>query len=497
MDFVALSLPEAAYLYTGLALQALLRGALRFVPAVLVTVTTLRLLGQGGLTADRRFMGRVVGYVAASALILVLFWPEAVGRLGGLPGRVDPQRVASYAAQQDPGATVRTAQDTGLVPAPLLGPQVLPTGFRLLLRAFTETHLALAQALNAQTPRTFSAVVPMQWLLTQKLTGEAQAAVADWVHGCYLPAQARVLQRGGGTTTFTDLLPWGGSALEAVLGGLETTPGAQTGLVSTILGFLGLGGTPTTPVRCDAYVQRVEQQVQAWLGSQRTARATPLSVVFQRELGMAPADQARFLLYREMLQVAGPLLPAPSLTGTYLGLRGIALLGSVAKGAGLGTTVAGGAGAGTGAVAGGIAGAANELQRALDGATSLVSVATWLTWWGPYILGVVNLVLLGLFPLVVLWALLPQVQFQPLALYFAALFFTTATPLWWALVDVAARLAAPGPTPNPVLAPGDWLQSLTASTAVTALGILIIPIVTGLVIFGSLRALSGLWRGGV
>ena len=46
---------------TFAALQALLRGALRFVPAVLVTVMTLRLLGQGGLTADRRFVGRVVG----------------------------------------------------------------------------------------------------------------------------------------------------------------------------------------------------------------------------------------------------------------------------------------------------------------------------------------------------------------------------------------------------------------------------------------------------
>ena len=83
MDFLALSLLEAAYLYTGVALQALLRGALRFVPAVLVTVMTLQLLGRGGLTADRRFIGRVVGYIVASAVILVLFWPEAVGRLGG------------------------------------------------------------------------------------------------------------------------------------------------------------------------------------------------------------------------------------------------------------------------------------------------------------------------------------------------------------------------------------------------------------------------------
>jgi hypothetical protein len=142
-------------------------------------------------------------------------------------------------------------------------------------------------------------------------------------------------------------------------------------------------------------------------------------------------------------------------------------------------------------------GTANELQRALDGATSLVSLATWLTWWGPYIVGLINLVLLGLFPIVLLWSLLPQAQFQPLALYFAALFFTTATPLWWALVDVAARLVqgGVGAPPSWWQAPGDWAQSWIAPQAITALGLLVIPAATGILIFGSFRALSGLWRG--
>jgi len=492
MDFTALSLPEAAYLYTGLALQALLRQVFRFVPAVLVTVMTLRLLAQGGMQGDPRLLGRVVGYLATSALILVLFWPEAVGRLGGLASTVDAQHVASYAALQDPGATVITAQDTGLVPAPLLGPTVLPTGFRLLLRACTETHLAVARALNAQAARPFSAVVPMQWLLTQQLTGEAQAAVADWVHGCYLPAQAKVLQQGSGPVTFTDLLPWGGSSLETVLSGMTITPGAQTGLVSTILGFLRLGGTPTTPLACDAYLQRVGQQVEAWLGQQTTARGTPFSTVFQQELGMAPVDQARFLLYREMLRAAGPAIPAPSLTGTYWGLRGAALLGRVVQETTTGQVVSW-KGLGTSAAKGTL----HEVHRVLDGASALVGLAVWLTWWGPYLLGLSQLVLLGLWPLVILWALFPQAQGRPLALYGATVCWTTATPLWWALVDSAARLVQGG-VGGPVTwwqAPADWAQSWIAPQAITALGLLVIPLVHGIVLCGTWRALSGLWRG--
>src|SRR5262249_33378691 len=100
----------------------------------------------------------------------------------------------------------------------------------------------------------------------------------------------------------------------------------------------------------------VEAQVQTWLGSQRTAHGTPLSVVFQRELGMTPQDQARFLLYREMLRTAGPAIPAPSLTGTYLLLRGLGLLGRTVGGALAGTKTAGGTGGlgglGTGAATG-------------------------------------------------------------------------------------------------------------------------------------------------
>ena len=107
--------------------------------------------------------------------------------------------------------------------------------------------------------------------------------------------------------------------------------------------------------------------------------------MFQQELGIPPVDQVRFLLYREMLRAAGPEVPAPSLTGIYVSLRGIGVLGRIGGRARQGAVT--GRSAGVGAAIGAAEGAANELQRIIDGISSLVGLAVFLTWWGPYILG--------------------------------------------------------------------------------------------------------------
>jgi hypothetical protein len=261
----------------------------------------------------------------------------------------------------------------------------------------------------------------------------------------------------------------------------EVTPGAQTGLQGL---FRALSFSPSTSVRCPDYFQRVDQDVQTWIAHHRTERGTPLSQVFQDELGLGLADQARFLIYREMLRAAGPEIPAPSLTGQYLTIRGA----QTAVDIGVGLF------AGKGAKGLLLSGTKNELQRVLNALEALLGPAVFLTWWAPYIVGIINLVVLGLFPIVVIWSLFPRAQFQPLATYFAVLFFTTSAPLWWALVDIAARLAG-GVAPDIWTAPGEWAAGLSASLVVTVLGILLVPVVLGMLIVGSWRALGGLWRG--
>jgi hypothetical protein len=329
-----------------------------------------------------------------------------------------------------------------------------------------------------------------------------EAAVRDWVHGCYLPAKTRLLQRAeslGLQLTFQDLLPWGGSELQQELPLLEVTPGQQTGLVALLRRFLGLGGT-LPAIRCDAYFVTTAQRVLEWLETQTTQRGTPLAQVFEQELRIPREDQARFLLYREMLRAAGPEVPAPSLHGLYLGLRGTSILAPMLSRLGIGATASALGVPGVpiamagGAITSLAQGVGNELQRMLDGISGVVGLAVFLTWWGPYILGLVNLVVLGLFPIVVIWSLFPQAQFRPLATYFAVLLFTTASPLWWALVDSAAQLAQGIPPPlfTNLL---EWFNGLVAYYVITALGILLIPVLTGVLIFSSWRAIGSLWRG--
>ena len=497
MDFLALSLPEAAYLYMGLAIQALVRqSSLRQLPRVVVLVWTLVLLwrAQGRPDGYRA----LVGYLGTSLLLCILFWPEAVP-FGRVVGRTTaPTQIASYAASQDPGAEVITADDTGHVPDTLRDPTLLAPGFRLLLRAITETPLALARTINTQSHRTFASLLPMQWLLGVSLTTEVTAAIADWVHNCYLPVQTGTMEGREGRT-IEELLPWGNTPLRRGLATREVVPGAQTGIQWL------QGSWSGKTVRCDIYLEAVEFRTQAWLYELKSPRGTPLREVFQQELGLDSLMQARFLIYREMLRAAGPAVPAPSLTGVYGLLRGAGALGAMSAGAADGSVrgwadkrSTAGKGGLLGTATGAIRGMAAEFQHTVDGLSWLVGLAVFLTWWGPYILGLVNLVLIGLFPIVMLWALIPGTQFQPLAHYFVALLLTSSMPLWWSLVDVASRVATTqAPQSRDVLTGlvGNWFTAMTWSTVVTVLGILLIPVVTGILMFSVFRAVGGLWRG--
>jgi hypothetical protein len=336
----------------------------------------------------------------------------------------------------------------------------------------------------------------MQWLLGVELTSEVTSAIADWVHSCYLPAQTRLMQRQEGRT-LEDLLPWDNSLLRKELAAWEVTPGAQTGIAWI------RGPNNRTTVPCDVYLEAVEFRTQAWMFELKSPKGTPLLEVFQQELGLDSQTQARFLVYREMLKAAGPAVPAPSLTAQYGALRGLSA-GVGALGAGVERGLLdkllglGGfwKGAGIGAAAAGAGLLANEVQRGIDGLSWLVGLAVFLTWWGPYLIGLVNLVLIWLFPFVVLWALIPQSQCQPLAHYFVALLFTSSVPLWWALVDVAARLAASQAPAGPIPVVS-WFTGPAWSAMVTVLGILLIPVVTGILLFSVFRAVGGLWRGAV
>lgn len=496
MDFLTLSLPEALFLYVGIAVQALVRtSSLRHVPAIMVLAWTAVLLWRAATGQGR--WAAVLGYFAASLLILILFWPDLVPFGRGTGQRLDATQVGSYTAREGGGQVVTAAQ-TEQVPSAFQAAVLVPPGTRLLLRIVTETPLALARTINSQTHRAFASLMPMLWLLGTDLTTDITTAVADWVHSCYLPVMTSTMAGAEGRTV-QELLPWGDSPIRRELARREVAPGAQTGITWL------RGPTTGNIVRCDVYLEAVEFRTQAWLFELRSPKGTPLLEVFQQELGMDARQQAQFLLYREMLRAAGPAVPAPSLTGTYAALRGMSVGGRAVGGAASSavTSWLGGAWSagltllGAGRSAG--AGVGAEFQRVIDGLSWLVGLAVFFTWWAPYMIGLLNLVLLSLAPFIVLWSLIPGNQFQPWAYYVAALLFTNSAPLWWALADQAAKLAkvAAPQSDDLLLGLGNTAVAFGWSTVVIVLAVLIIPVATSLVFFGVLRNVASLLRGGV
>jgi hypothetical protein len=245
----------------------------------------------------------------------------------------------------------------------------------------------------------------------------------------------------------------------------------------------------------------VQQDVLAWLATQKTESGTALSAVYGQELQMDPLTVARFMIYRDMLAAAGPEIPAPSLTGTFLALRGASMLGHVLGGAIGGASGQSGGGmsrglkgGGVGAVIGLGSGVGNEIQQLINGLTTFLRPAIFLTWWAPYIFGIINMVLLGLFPLVLLWSLTPGQQFRPILLFFALLFVTSATPLWWALVDVAARLGGSLDI-NMMTAVPQWLEAAAARLVITVVGIFVVLVTMAvMVLWTGFAAVRGIFR---
>jgi hypothetical protein len=87
-----------------------------------------------------------------------------------------------------------------------------------------------------------------------------------------------------------------------------------------------------------------------------------------------------------------------------------------------------------------------------------------------------------------------------LAHYFMALLFTSSAPLWLALVDQAARLGAQQPPAVEGAMGAVWSVFITTglwSASLTALGLLLIPLVLAILYFAAFRAIGHLWRGGV
>jgi hypothetical protein len=431
--------------------------------------------------------------VAGSLLILALFWPEAspFGR-----GRViTPASVASYAAEQD-GAPIVTALATGEVdPSPALE----TPGFGVILKFITDTPLRFARALNPDVSTAFRPMVSMSWLLDLQLPADVTRALTDWVEGCLKPAMQTDVefQQAIGAA---ELLPWGNTPVAQALATRDVLPGAQTGGgYFRTPGPLGLTflANPTSPqrVRCDVYLSAVEQETQRALFNNTSPAGTPLSQVFQEDLGKDVQWQARFLVYQAMLAALGRPSPAPSLGGAY------AAMTAANAAAGVATGVATGTRGGLLALAlqalraaGGKVG--NQLQAAVDKLITVVGVALLFIEWSPWMFGFALMMLVGFFPVAVLYALVPGAPLRPLILYTLALLYAASSSLWFALVDLWARSAmAHAPkAQDAIISLFNWAPAMTWYVMVTIIGLGLVWTLGAAILFLSARGLVSTLR---
>ena len=467
-NYQTLTVAEAAYLHSGLAMQAILRlSSLRQLPQVIMVCCTIWLVYRRVTSPRPQPIAGIVAYLISCGLILVLFWPEAAPRFILATGVrvVRPNGVISYVSHQT-GAPIVNAQQSGLVPAALRGDAVVPLALDLILRAVTEMPLLLGNAINpANLDKPFSRVLPMQDFVNQVETAPPSyltKGMQQFVPLCYEPAIQRV-QAANPEITFDDTLPWK-SAMDAELAEIN----------------LNQGGLRSSTMTCKAFYQDIETKTSEYLRDQTTAGGSSKQAVYRDYLNLRPRQQARIFaqreLQRQVLEVQGPnhVVAAKRLLDAASSAAAVATqfdFTAPFKSAG------------------------SQMEKYLDRMARFLGIGSFLVYWGPYLVGIALFVTLSFFPVVLLWSLFPGQHFKPLVNYFLLLIFVCSTPLWWAMVDAAAEVAyAQHPTGGWFTAPVGWGLAYTSYMVVTVLGIIMVPVLQAVLLFGTWRAIGGIWH---
>ena len=472
-----LTLAESAYLYSGLAMQAVLRlSSLKQLPQVIVVCCTMWLVYRRATSPRPQPIAGIIAYVVSCTLILVLFWPEAAPRFFGGGGvtieRVTAVGITSYVADQNGMARVN-AEQSGLVPTALRGDTQVPRALNLILGAITEMPLLLGDAIYPGLNRPFGRVGVLSDFVEQVETNppaSLRTRMPTFVEECYTPALEKLL-KDEPEPTFEERMPWS----SGLSGHLSNIPIAgKRGVADDF----GTAPTPT-PTTCRAFYLDMENDTLRHLRGQRTAQGSNKARVVRDHLDINARGQARMFVVREMERqmetVHGPhrIVNAKRAVDVSSGLASaLSQFDLTAPFKSVGS----------------------QLEKHLDRMSRFLGVGSFLVYWAPYIVGIAMFVTLAFFPVVLLWSLFPGQHFKPLVNYFLVLIFVCSTPLWWALVDGAAEVAyAQHPPVGWFAAPGGWGVAYTSYMVVTVLGIIMVPVMQATLLFGTWRAIGGMW----
>ena len=489
-EYRVLSLVESALLWSGLQVQAMLRASsLRFLPQVIVVCGVFWLLLRRRTSAHPEPLFGVGAYALGCTLILILFWPEAAPVFSGLVRQIQPRSVFSYVAVEN-GMTRASADGSGLIPSGLRAPfATVPAFLHLTLRMVTETPLVVGEAIDPQTASArgltapFWRTGPMEQFLNQELSPNAAKMLGGYLTVCYNPA---VLEVGAQQDlTAEQIVPWSADMQAAM--GTAFFPVEGGGDIGRPVQFMRGLGAGVTDVRCSQAWQLMEQDTIRYLGSETTEQGRSMGRLYQDALGLSFQDQARIILMRQIEGLAPPEVLAP--------MRVV----NAKRAADLGSAISNIVGnfdphnpfkSSVGVVGG-------YLERI----SAFLRPAAFLVYWGPYIVGAALFTIVSFFPIVLLWSMFPNQGFKPIVNYFLLLLFVCSTPLWWGMVNAMAEMSresgmASAPVAgNVITVLGTVAQAQLSYLVITVVGIIMVPILQAILLFGSWRAIGGIWRG--
>ena len=488
VQYRTLTVVESAYLYSGLAMQAVLRNSgLRQLPQVIVACGVAWLLLRRFTSSQPQPIAAVVAYVLSCGVILCLFWPEAAPSFfqASMLTRVFPGAVTSYVAERN----VMTVDDAGssrLVPASLqtAGGARVPRFTDLLVQVATTVPLTLGETIDsAGLARPFERIPMLHKMMEQEVPADLTAMMPEFVRRCYEPASIWAADDPG--LTFEKVVPWG-AVMSAQLAkhSIATESGGSLSLKQWAQGFLpGLFVAPQTD--CKRFYEGMETRVSNFLRGETTQQGSTLQQQYLDVLDLTAQSQARFYVMRELEKAIGlgAEVYAPDHVTNLR--RAVDILSFVSGAVGNFDLTAWGKST------------AGEVQKLIDRLSRFLGVASFLVQWAPYIVGFAMFALLAFFPIALLWSLFPGQHFKPLVNYVLLLVFVCSTPLWWAMVNLGADLVFQSYATGSdwfTAVPG-WTRAQVAGVVITIVGIVMVPVIQAVLLFGTWRVIGGIWRG--
>ena len=458
MWILALTPYEALGTFTGLEVQATLRAGLAFVPVLMIIALTFGLVTSVRQGPPEAMWGAVIKYNAVVLFIVGAFWPEALG-LSAKP--LAPAAVVSGIAQAHGGPhTSAAALDPGAQAT------TVPAMTLVLIEALSEAAFEIGKFLHEGATKPASFVMPLNWLLRQRLSQTARLRVQEWAEACVARAYLN-LQSRGTSLTFAQSLPFAGTPVGTELARLDAPLGKN---------YLNL-------VRAMANCGAVGQDIVASVTSELSALTTPagaaMVALWRQELGVSADEVARMLIYREVQnQLGNGGATAPSLKGEIAALGAV----NVALGAARGALSSLGGLNPIAPLTSSAAAVAGDLEGVFQGLVSWLLPAMVFLEYAPPLLGFIQGVFLAMMPLALVLALVPGTPFRPLFLYVAWLAILYSSPIWWGLIELFIATfsdLAPSFLSHPV----EWAYTFGLKLILQTLGLLV-ALIIGLVLTG-------------